>query len=58
MDGRKRFEYTRCGGIYFFENRRKKISDLFSKISGYVWTGPYAFSRRRSAKRQNVKEKV
>ena len=38
VDGRKRFEYATCGRK-FFQKRRKKPP--FSKISVYVWTGPY-----------------
>ena len=37
MDRQKRFENATCTRG-FFEKRRKKLP--FSKISGYVWTGP------------------
>ena len=38
VDGRIRFVYTTCGRRYFCI-RIKKFAD--TKISGYVWTGPY-----------------
>ena len=41
VDGRIRFVYATCGRRYFCI-RIKKFAD--TKISGYVWTGPYADS--------------
>ena len=38
VDGRIRFVYATCGRRYFCI-RIKKFAD--TKISGYVWTGPY-----------------
>ena len=40
MDGRKRFEYTTCGCVFFFFYHEEKQSP-FSKIFEYVWTGPH-----------------
>ena len=37
VNGRKRFEYAMCEGVYFLKTEKKSP---FTKISGYVWTGP------------------
>ena len=43
MDGRKRFEYTRCGGTFFLKAGGKRSLICFQKYPGMCGRGPRHF---------------